>query len=246
MAIQTLTTKLFGELGVIFKSHLILIKNRKNMSITYTQAAIAAVTITGMTATATWNIRNDRLEELNEKVASYENAEEWNIPKVIKDLEVAANYLNNEMVGVLDNKKITDLLIKSEEKREELIVNIEELSNKNAVLIKNLDNDRAELQKKLDNKNEFIAKMFSDASEFNLKVNKSKKYFGSSVVIALNDASSILGNASLTVNNRSYDAKVGSVIDITTEVKSCKLVMNEFIQYSEVNFSFLCQQIIKN
>lgn len=205
------------------------------MSITYTQAVVAAATIIGMTATATWNIRNDRLEELNEKVASYENAEEWNIPKVIKDLEVAANYLSNEIIGVLDNKKIADLLIKSEEEREILILNYEELSNKNS-----------ELQKKLDNRNEFIAKMFSDASEFNLKVNKSKKYFGSSVVIALNDASSILGNASITVNNRSYDAKVGSIIDITTEVKSCKLVMNEFIKHSEVNFSFLCQQIIKN
>ncbi|KJY73825.1 hypothetical protein [Vibrio nigripulchritudo] len=202
------------------------------MSISYTQAAIAAFAIAGATATATWNVRSDRLNELTDQVEAYEKAETWNVPETINNINTATNYLNKQLVII--------------EKNIELTKEIEALKNTNS----KISQDKLALTASLDaanqkvaDKERFIKSLFSDADDFKLNRNESKKYFGSEVVIALNDASSVWGTAKVTVNNNSHDIKVGSVISLETEGKKCKLVTNEFLDYQTVSFTFLCQKI---
>ena len=202
------------------------------MAITYPQAAMAAFAIIGTTATATWNIRNDRIEELTTAVESYEQADSWKVPEVIQKIDDSVTHLNKEL-GLIDENKLQKEKIDSQQKK---IVSLTET-------IKIQKSQLSDVKLSLLEKDKFIKTLFSETQEVVLHKNKSVKFFGSEIVVALNSASNISGYAELTVNNKKHSIEVGSVIPIVSKGNDCKLIFNEFVEYSVINFSLLCKKI---
>ena len=202
------------------------------MSITYTQAAVAAFALVGATATATWNIRNDRLEELDSIVNSYETAESWKVPETIEKLEKSVEYLNSELGLIAENQKYKKEI-------DELKVQVSELSE--TVSMKN--SQISALEGEVAEREQFVNGLFSDTEEVVLEKNNSVKFFGAEIVVALNDASNILGNADITINNSKHRVEVGSIIPVSSANKNCDLIFNEFVGYSSIKLSILCKKI---
>ncbi|BBI60517.1 hypothetical protein HSBAA_18230 [Vreelandella sulfidaeris] len=119
------------------------------MSITYKQAAGAAFALVGATATATWNIRNDRLEELDSIVNSYEAAESWKVPETIAKLDKSVEYLNSELGLIAENQKY-------KEEIDELMAQVSELSE--TVSMKN--NQISALEDKVAEQEQFVNEFF--------------------------------------------------------------------------------------
>ncbi len=151
------------------------------MAITYPQAAMAAFAIIGATATATWNIRNDRIEELTTAVESYKQAESWKVPEVIQKLDKAVTHLNNEL-GLIDENKSKTKEINSLQKE---VASLTET-------IKTQKSQLSDLKLSLLEKDKFIKTLFSETNEVVLHKNKSVKFFGSEIIVALNEASNRL------------------------------------------------------
>ncbi|KKA46001.1 hypothetical protein [Salinivibrio sp. KP-1] len=202
------------------------------MSITYTQAAVAAFALAGATATATWNIRNDRLEELNSIVNSYETAESWKVPETIKKLEKSVDYLNSELGLIAENQKYKKEI-------DELKVQVSELSE----LVSMKNSQISALEGEAAEREHFINGLFSYTEEVVLEKNNSVKLFGAEIVVALNDASNILGSADVTINNSKHRVEVGSIIPVSSANKNCDLIFNEFEGYNSIKFSILCKKI---
>ncbi|EKF9417879.1 hypothetical protein O1B78_002006 [Vibrio cholerae] len=202
------------------------------MAITYPQAAMAAFAIIGATATATWNIRNDRIEELTTAVESYKQAESWKVPEVIQKLDKAVTHLNNEL-GLIDENKSKTKEINSLQKE---VASLTET-------IKTQKSQLSDLKLSLLEKDKFIKTLFSETKEVVLHKNKSVKFFGSEIIVALNEASNITGYAEITVNNDKHRIEVGSVIPVVSKDNDCKLIFNEFAGYNVINFSLLCKKI---
>lgn len=202
------------------------------MAISYPQAAMAAFAIIGATATATWNIRNDRIEELTTVVESYEQADSWQVPEVIKKIDESVGHLNNKL-GLIDENKSQQKEIDS------LQTEIRSLTE----TVKTQKNQLSDLKNSLLEKDNFIKTLFSETKEVVLHKNKAVKFFGSDIIVALNDASNISGYAEITVNNNKHRIEVGSVIPVVSKDNDCKLIFNEFVEYSVINFSLLCKKI---
>jgi len=202
------------------------------MSITYTQAVVAAFALAGATATATWNIRNDRLEELDSIVSSYETAESWKVPETIEKLDKSVEYLNSELGLIAKNQKYKKEI-------DELKAQVSELSE--IVSMKN--SQISELESEIAEREQFINGLFSDTEEVVLEKNSSVNFFGAEIVVALNDASNILGNADVTINNSKHRVEVGSIIPVSSTNRNCDLIFNEFVEYNSIKLSLLCKQI---
>ncbi|MFI0472032.1 hypothetical protein ACGLWX_04810 [Halomonas sp. HMF6819] len=202
------------------------------MTITYIQAAVAAFALVSATAAATWNIRNDRLEELNSIVNSYEAAKSWKVPETIAKLDESVEYLNSELGLIVENQQY-------KEEIDELMIQISELSE--TVSMKN--SQISALEDKVAEQEQFFKEFFSDTEEFVLENNTSIGFFGAEIVVALNDAYETLGYADVTINNSKHRIEVGSIIPVTNANKTCDLIFKEFVGYNSIKLSILCQEI---
>jgi hypothetical protein len=201
---------------------------------------IGAFALSGAVATATWNIRDDRIEELSTMVDAYEKSQELKLSETILKIGKASDHLNTQLEVIIDNKKLQELLNQAN-------LGLKEKDNEIAVInrehTKELDDFKVKLEVTTDNLNqkiEFINNLYNTAEEFSIYENRSKKLFGLDVVISV--TSLILNEfADMIVNNKSVRMYPGNVIPVNYKEEKCKLLLNQITAYKKVDFTFVCE-----
>lgn len=209
------------------------------MQFSFTQVVIGAFALIGATATATWNIRNDRIEELASRVEAYENSQKWRLPETISKIEKASDHLSKQIEKVLENKKLKDSF---DNASQQLKVKDDEIASIKIEYEKKLNEVDLKLKETagiLEQKNEFINSLYNTAEEFSVYKGKSKNLFGLDAVISvtglmLND------HASMIISNKSVIMYPGNVVTINHNDEHCKLLLKQITDYDKVDFTFVC------
>lgn len=201
------------------------------MNINYAQVTFVLGLI-GTTAAGTWNIRSDRIEELDSIVKSYEKAKSWKIPETISKLDKTVEYLNSELGLLAENQKYKT-------KVDELMVKISELSEN--ISMKN--SQISALEDQVAEQERFVKEYFSDTEEFVLENNTSIGLFATEVFVALNNTNEIYGHADVTINNDKHRIEVGNIIPIAIKGEICNLVFKEFMGRDSIKLGVLCKKV---
>lgn len=223
------------------------------MQLSLIQCVVGGFALSCAVGTATWNLRNDRVETLELTVSSYEKAKEWKLPEAIMHMEKASAHLDSKLSSILDNKRLEEQVLnlneRLKEKNDENLRIIREKDNeiqrikkeKDDIVIK-LDKDLVTARKELKKANDFISSLYTKVEEFTLKKGESKKLLGMDVVMSVIDVNSYGNWASVVIENRKYSMYVGNVSTISHGSEYCQTSLNRIPDEESVDFTFTCKK----
>lgn len=209
------------------------------MQFSLIQVVIGAFALIGATVTATWNIRNDRIEELSSRVDAYENSQKWRLPETISKIEQASDHLSKQLEQVLENKNLKDSL---DNAIQQLKVKDDEIASVKIEYEKKLDEADLRLKETtsaLEQKLEFINNLYNTAEEFSVYEGKSKNLFGLEAVISVTDLM-LNEYATMIIRNESIRMYPGNVATIVHNDERCKLLLKHITDYQKADFTFVC------
>jgi hypothetical protein len=204
------------------------------------QVIIGAFALAGAVATATWNVRDDRIEELSSMVDAYEKSQELKLPETISKIGKASDYLNTQLEAIIDNKKLQTSLNQAHKhlkEKDDEIISIK-IDNKKKFNVLNIKLEVA--TENLNQKNEFINNLYNTTEEFSIYENKSKNLFGLDVVMSVTDLM-LNDYAEVIVKNKPLRMYPGNVLAVNHNDESCKLLLNQITDYKRVDFTFVCE-----
>lgn len=170
--------------------------------------------------------KSDHINELNEKIASYEKSNSWKLPETLNHLNSISNELNSKIKLDRENsdlKKSINLLEKYKAELENKLQNLE---------IINIDT--VSKNKEL---NSAIKKILSENNEFLINVHESKDVVKNHITIGVE---AVYGSfARVNINNNGENLNVGNRRSYSFQGMVCNITLKK-IYRDGAEFSFLC------
>ncbi|MDX7787033.1 hypothetical protein [Aeromonas caviae] len=211
------------------------------MQFSFLQCLVGSFLLSGAVATATWNLRNDRVEALELTVSSYEKSKDWKLPDAILKMEKASAHLDSKLSAILDNESLQEqvsaLQKQLKDKDDEALITLTKSKKDLEILNSEIKNLKDELKKK----KELIESLYTNIDEFTLAEGESKKLFGLDVVLSVISANKYTSNASVMIMNKAYNMYVGNVSRFIYDGKECSVSLNKITDSHSVNFTFVCK-----
>lgn len=180
-------------------------------------------------AGATWAIRADVLADREKQIESYEKAESWKAPEVIKKLDSISLKLHEQMLEkeAVDKLKVENLELENGTKNlnAQLSVSAQELDKAKASII---------LQKKT------IENLMAKGVEFTLRPGQSRDLVPNQLSLGYISSSKITGDVRVNVNNERVTLDVGQRLAFNNLSLKCSLLLAE-IGENQASFKFVCQ-----
>ncbi|ECD9502209.1 hypothetical protein FNO08_14415 [Salmonella enterica subsp. diarizonae] len=177
-----------------------------NGTISYGQAFSAALALVTITASATWYIRSDYLDDLKHQIDAYEKSEKWKLPDTLNKINAASEKmsLTIDERNRLNSNKIT----------------LTELVAKNIEISKELEITKNKLSAL-----EFSIKNINSTSEtIELKTGESHPIFRNALFIGLTSVKTQT-QAEFNLNNESISLDLGVIHPYTFLEKKCVVTM---------------------
>ncbi|SCZ27018.1 MULTISPECIES: hypothetical protein [Pseudomonas] len=211
------------------------------MQFSFTQVTVGGFALVCAVATATWNMRNDRLAELTSIVEGYEKADKWTLPETIKRIDAASAHLDQKLSTIFDYEKLKVELSQARSDLSEKNLEMDRVRAEHDRKVLDLQGQVEVAKSDLKKKSDFLSSLYSDASEFSIAEHASKKISGLDMVVSvtslyLNDSASVL------VNNKLWNMYPGSVVSESFKGKDCKVMMNEITDYKLAHFTYVCEK----
>lgn len=177
-----------------------------NGTISYGKAFSAALALVTITASATWYIRSDYLDDLKHQIDIYEKSEKWKLPDTLNKINAASEKmsLTIDERNKLNSDKIT----------------LTVLAAKNIEISKELEgtkNKLAEFESSLKNIN-------STPETFELSIGESHPIFRNTLFIGLTRVNTQT-QAQFNLNNEPISLDLGVIHPYTFLEKKCVLTM---------------------
>lgn len=177
------------------------------LNISYPKALSVIGFVITTTAATLWYARSDYIEQLKDRIDSYEKSAEWQLPETVKKLNVVAT--NLELT--LDER---DRLNKAEQK-------LGELSAENIDMKEKLNKKTAELMEAI----RMIDTLTAKEDSFNLFVGESHSLIKNEVVIGLKHL--LPNRGSFLFKNLDLDLYVGEYKEYGFGNKKCKVLLSK-------------------
>lgn len=179
-----------------------------NGTISYGQAFSAALALVTITASATWYIRSDYLDDLKHQIDIYEKSEKWKLPDTLNKINAASEKmrLTIDERNILNSDKIT----------------LKVLAAKNIEISKELEGTKkklAEFESSLKNIN-------STPDTFELSIGESHPIFRNALFIGLTRVNTQT-QAQFNLNNEPISLDLGVIHPYTFLEKKCVLTMTD-------------------
>lgn len=195
---------------------------------TLIQVIAGAFALVVAVAGGTWAVRIDRLQQLERTVAAYEQAEKWELPKVLASVNDATGRLGSHL-------KQFENIERLKFENAALRLKVTDLEKRNQLLSREYDN----LEKMIEARDKLLAERFPEVAKFRLKENQSKSFGAYEVVIGLVDV--LPDHVVANVNNRRTELRAGTSFPVRFNNTDCKLLLDDLAHYDgEAGFTFAC------
>lgn len=149
------------------------------MELTWTKVLAGAFVLSSGVAAGVWELRGDRIEELESKISSYEAAEKWQLPQLLTSINSANDSIKTNLQRLSDYEsakkrveELEDTIIVGEKKISELQGSVETHKRE----LETIKSTLAEKQK-------FIDELYPHNTTFTLDEGTRKSLVGSKLIL---------------------------------------------------------------
>lgn len=191
---------------------------RQGLHLTWPQLIGGSFALILAVAGATWAIRIDRLEQLKDRVDTYELSATWRLPDTLKQIRDATAQLETQLKAMDDVRRLRgDNARLQAELRKSLADNASTLAQLNNFRTRVIECDKQ------------LAALSPEVVKITLTKRQSKSLAGYELVIGLVDVSSEV--ARLNINNEEKTARAGGHVPVLLYGEQCKLVLDAILYF---------------